>query len=86
MLFYFQRKTHSYVWIGVTDILGKKYESKRLLSFARETNEPTPGKIVGKLGMCFPMCPPRELVIVNLTSASRNWLFTLPVFCSHLNS
>ena len=41
--------------------------------------------VTGKLVTCIPMCPLKELSMVNLTWASRNWLLSLPVFSSHLN-
>lgn len=41
--------------------------------------------VIGKLVTCIPMCPLKELSMVNLTWASRNWLLFLPVFYSHLN-
>lgn len=61
------------IWIEVIVISGKKLGSKDL--FARETYS---WEILGKLVLRIPMCLPRELVMVNLTSASRNWLFTHP--------
>lgn len=64
-----EKKNHGRIWIGVIDILGRKHGSKRLLSLQGKPMIPL--LVIGKLVTCVPICPLRELLMVNLTSASR---------------